>query len=243
MNVLLTATAETPVVERIWNLVEWLILSFKLSVNQSIVVNIAGAVFCMILAYLLGSICPAVLISKRFFNSDIRAYGSGNAGTYNAFCTYGRSCAIGIFLAEFLLGFVAIWVGRVIWGFNGAALASFFVVFGNIFPAFHKLRGGKGVATLFGAAFAIHPFIFALMVFVFLLAVLASKLVAFGSIAIALLFPLFVNAFSNAGLHVAMAVFCTGFLLYAHRTNIKLIQDSKERKFFFSEFFSKNQGE
>ena len=144
-----------------------------------------------------------------------------------------------VFASELILGAVAVWAGRLIWAFNGAALASFFVVFGNIFPTFHKLKGGKGVGTLFGVALAIHPIVFALMTLVFLLAVLASKLVAFGSIAVALLFPLFVNAFSNLGLHVAMAVFCTGFILFAHRSNIKRIQASKEQKFFFSDFFHK----
>ena len=74
-----------------------------------------------------------------------------------------------------------------------------------------------------------------------LLAVFATKLVAFGSMASSFLFPLLVNAFANLGLHVAMAVFGTAFLLYAHRQNIKRIQAGKEEKFFFSAFFQNDR--
>ena len=241
MSVLLTAAADTPVVHRIWNLVDWLILQCDLSVNQSIAANIVGAILCIAAAYLLGSICPAILISKRFFGSDLREHGSKNAGMHNAFCAYGRGAAIAIFFAEFALGYVSVLVGRFIWGFNGSAIASFFVIFGNIFPLFHRLRGGKGMVTMLGVSLAIHPFVFLPLLLIFLLAVFATKLVAFGAMASSFLFPLLVNAFANLGLHVAMAVFGTAFLLYAHRQNFKRIQAGKEEKFFFSAFFQNDR--
>ena len=119
----------------------------------------------------------------------------------------------------------------------------FFVVFGNLFPAFHRLSGGKGVVTMIGAAAALHPIVAALLIIVFLLSVLSTKLVAFGSVAISLLYPLFVKAFANKGLQLAMAVFVTFFVLFAHRHNYRRVQESKEEKFYLSNYLKKKKAE
>ena len=47
MSVFLTVAEETPVIQKMWNLVDWFITHFDLSVNASIVANILGAVFCI----------------------------------------------------------------------------------------------------------------------------------------------------------------------------------------------------
>ena len=122
-------------------------------------------------------------------------------------------------------------------------LALFFVVFGNLFPLFHRLNGGKGIVTMIGAAAAIHPIVAALLLIVFVLSIYATKLVAFGSVAISLLYPLFIRAFANYGLQVAMAVFVTFFVLFAHRHNYRRVQEGKEEKFYFSHYLKKKKAE
>ena len=235
MNMFLTAATDVSVV---WNLVDWLVVEFNLPITIVI-----GAALCMVIPYLLGSISPAILVSRRICGADIRTVGRKSAGTYNMLVSYGTKMAIVSALCEFLIGYGAVWFGRLMWGANGAGLALFFVVIGNLFPIFYRLNGGKGVVTMIGAAAALHPIIAGLLLIVFGLSVFATKLVAFGSVAISLLYPLFVKAFANEGLQMGMAVFVTFFVLFAHRHNYRRVQESKEEKFYFSDYFKKKKAE
>ncbi len=243
MNVFLTAATDAPVIQKFWNLVDWVITHFELSVNAAVAANIAGAFLCIAVPYLLGSISPAILISRRICGADIRTIGRKTAGTYNMLLSCGVKMAAVSALCEFLLGFVAVWFGRFIWEANGAGLALFFVVFGNLFPVFHRFGGGKGVVTVLGSATALSPIVGVLLIVVFALSTFATKLVAFGSIAMVGLYPFFVKAFANSGLQMAMAVFVMLFVILAHRHNFRRVQESKEEKFFFSEYLKKKKAE
>ena len=243
MNVFLTAAQDVPVLQKFWNLVDWVIMHFDVSINVAIAANIAGAFLCIIVPYLLGSISPAILISRRVCGADIRTLGRKTAGTYNMLLSCGIKMAAVSAVCEFFIGFAAVWFGKFIWEANGAGLALFFVVLGNLFPVFHRLNGGKGIVTMIGAAAALHPIVAGLLLIVFVLSVYATKLVAFGSVAISLLYPLFVKAFANEGLQMAMAVFVTFFVLFAHRHNFRRVQDGKEEKFYFGDYLKKKKAE
>ena len=243
MNVFLTAAGEAPVITKFWNLVDWFITNFELSVGGSIAANIVGAILCIAIPYLMGSISPAILISRHVCGIDIRTVGKKKASTYNMLLSFGTKMALVNAVCEFFIGFAAIWVGRLIWEANGAGLALFMVVFGNLFPVFHRMSGGKGIVTMIGAAAALNPVVALLLVVVFLLAVITSKLVAFGSVAITLLFALFVRSFANDGLQLAMAVFVTGVLLFVHWPDFRRVQDGKEEKFYISTYLKKKKAE
>ena len=243
MNMFLTAAQDVPVVEKVWNLVDWIVVQFNLPINAVAIASILGAALCMAVPYLLGSISPAILISRRICGTDIRTVGRKSAGTYNMLASFGTKMAAVSALCEFFIGYFAVWFGRFVWEANGAGLALFFVVVGNMFPVFYRMSGGKGVVTMIGSAAALHPIVAALLLIVFGLSVFATKLVAFGSVAIALLYPLFVKAFANAGLQMAMAVFVTFFVLWAHRHNFRRVQESKEEKFYFSDYLKKKKAE
>jgi glycerol-3-phosphate acyltransferase PlsY len=241
MNVFLTAAQEVPVIQKFWNVVDWAITHFDFSVDAAIVANIVGAFLCIIVPYLLGSISPAILISQRICGADIRTIGRKTAGTYNMLLSCGKKMACMSALCEFFIGFVAVWFGRIVWEANGAGLALFFVVFGNLFPVFHRFGGGKGVVTVLGSAAALNPIVGVLLIAVFLLSTFATKLVAFGSIAMVGLYPFFVKAFANSGLQMAAAVFVTLIVVWRHRQNYRRVQDGKEEKFFFGDYLKKKK--
>ena len=243
MSVFLTAAQDVPVIEKVWNLIDWMIVECNLPVGAIAAASVLGAALCMVIPYLFGSISPAILISTRVCGQDIRQVGRKSGGTYNMLLSYGPKMAAVSAACEFLLGYAAIWVGRIVWETNGAGLALFFVVFGNLFPAFHKLSGGKGILTVLGSAAALSPVIFLLMMFVFVLSLVTSKLVTFASVAIAGLFPIFVKAFANDGLQLAMAVFAAGFIIWAHRHNYRRVQEGKEEKFYISAYLKKKKAE
>ena len=167
MSVFLTAAPNVPVIKKVWNLVDWIVVQFGLSIDAIAAVSILGAALCMAVSYLLGSISPAILISRRICGGDIRTVGRKTVGTYNMLLSYGKKMAIVSALCEFFIGYFAVWFGRFVWEANGAGLALFFVVFGNMFPAFYRLNGGKGVVTMIGAAAALHPIVAGLLLIVF----------------------------------------------------------------------------
>ena len=243
MSVFLTAAQEVPVIQKFENIVDWVITHFDFSVNAAIAANIVGAFLCIVVPYLLGSISPAILISRRICGADIRTLGRKTAGTYNMLLSCGTKMAAVSALCEFFIGFAAVWFGRIVWEANGSGLALFFVVFGNLFPVFHRFSGGKGIVTVLGSAMALHPIVGLLLFVVFLLSTVATKFVAFGSIAMVGLFPFFVKAFANKGSQMAMAVFAMLFVIIKHWGNYRRVQDGKEEKFYLKDYLKKKKAE
>jgi glycerol-3-phosphate acyltransferase PlsY len=112
----------------------------------------------IVLAYFIGSIPTALIISKAFFQIDIRDFGSGNMGATNTFRVLGSKYGSVVMICDILKGVFAVGLYVFIphyltdeWDRTnfmvGLGLAA---VIGHIFPIFAQFRGGKGVATLFG---------------------------------------------------------------------------------------------
>lgn len=230
---LLTA-AEPELPQRFWNLVDWISITFfPDSVAMMGVLNIAGALVCMLLPYLLGSINPAILISRHHYGRDIREI-EGAAGCGAMYRAFGMRAGVITAVPDVLKSLAAVWLGMLLWETNGGAVAGFFVVFGHMFPLFHRFRGGKGLACLAGAIFAIDFFTFLILCFIFAVCALGVRMVSFASMTAAVMYPLILNAFENRGLNVAMAVVTALFVLYVHKENIKRIGEGKEPKISLS---------
>lgn len=195
---------------------------------------LGGMLACAILPYLLGSINPAILISKLFYHQDIRTQGSGNAGTTNMLRTYGKGAALATFLFDLGKACVAVLLGRLIYGVDGSAIAGFFVILGHMFPLYHHFKGGKGVACLAMVVLTISPLSFAILLCIFVVIVAGTRFVSLASVMCAMLYPLILQAFSNNGLNVAMAVLSAMMVVYMHRSNLKRLWNGNESKISFS---------
>ena len=68
----------------------------------------ATNILFLILAYLLGSIPSAVWIGKYFYQTDVREYGSGNAGATNVFRVLGKKAGIPVLMLDILKGFAGV---------------------------------------------------------------------------------------------------------------------------------------
>ena len=129
----------------------------------------AGALF----GYLAGSISPGLLIG-RLYGVDVRDYGSGKTGFTNTLRSVGVFPAIVVITADIAKGSAAVLVGSLLLGEPwAAALGGIAAVVGHNWPLFAGFRGGRGVATAFGAFVAIDP-----LAGVFILAVAALVLAA-----------------------------------------------------------------
>ena len=115
-----------------------------------------------VLAYLIGSLSFAVIVSRVMGLHDPRSYGSGNPGATNVLRSGNKVAAALTLLLDGLKAYVPLWCVQTYgadWGLGGATLAAVALAtfLGHVFPVFFKFKGGKGVATAIGASFGIHP--------------------------------------------------------------------------------------
>ncbi len=195
-----------------------------------------------LVAYLLGSINFAVLISKKSYHEDIREYGSKNAGTTNMMRTYGKKAAILTLLGDLLKGVVACVIGSLLLGQWGGYTAALFAVIGHMFPVWFRFKGGKGIATTAGVVLWLSPATFGVLLFLFVALVLWTRYISLGSVMGMLMYPLILNRFAlmtPAVLQLAfpgrdlVAMAIMALAIWKHKANIIRLWQGKENKFSF----------
>jgi len=189
-----------------------------------------SAIISLILAYLLGSISGALLISKIFGLPDPRTQGSGNAGATNMLRMAGKKIAIFVLLIDFFKGLLAVWIG-IIFGCSNLMLGfiAFAVVLGHVFPVFFQFKGGKGVATALGALFGLSLWVGLLVLAVWLLVAYFTRYSSLSSLVAATLAPIFI-LFSSHAVFFFGAVLITALIIYKHLGNIERLRNATEGK-------------
>ena len=137
-------------------------------------------------AYLLGSVSSAVLVA-RARGVNIYEVGSGNPGASNVYRTMGKGAAALVYLGDLAKGFIPAMVGVLGWGQPEAFAFGFFAVVGHCYPVFHRLRGGKGVATAGGVLLATVPFVVLALAGLYAVLVGVTKISSVGSLSMAAL--------------------------------------------------------
>lgn len=192
-----------------------------------------------VVAYVIGSINFAVILSRKFAGFDVREKGSKNAGTTNVLRTVGKKVAALTLVCDILKGVVAVLAAvfaQIMWeGFDITILkyiAGFMVIFGHTFPIFFEFRGGKGVATAIGVLLMLNWKIGLICLVFGLLIIVVSKMVSLGSISAAILFPvLTIFIGEDAGIWgIVISLLIAGLIVFNHRSNIKRIKSGKENK-------------
>lgn len=183
-------------------------------------------VLSLLISYLIGSISPSMIISK-YKGIDIKNSGSGNAGTTNVLRLMGIKAAAITLAIDIIKGMIAVKVGMGLVDFNAAALCSIAVVLGHIFPIFYKFKGGKGVATAFGAVLMINwPSALAALMLV-ILTVGISKKMSLGSLVGAISYPLLILFYFPRFFIFGSILALT--LVLTHISNIKRLIKKEEK--------------
>ncbi len=194
----------------------------------------------IILAYLIGSIPVALIISKKFFGIDIREYGSGNMGATNAFRVLGPKYGTIIMVLDILKGMLAVGLFYLLPYYlsNELERTNFMIglglsaVMGHIFPIFANFKGGKGVATLLGMLIAVQPVVAVCCVAVFVLVLYLTRYVSLSSILGAIMLPVSVILIWNEHeLSYRIFALLVAFLvIITHQKNIgRLIRGAESR--------------
>lgn len=200
---------------------------------------VAGFVLTALVAYTLGSLNFALILSKRMYGEDIREFGSKNAGTTNMARTYGKKAALLTILGDIAKGIVAVVVGSFLMGATlGGYFAGLMCVIGHVFPVFYGFRGGKGVATAAAVILVVNPIVFLVVLGVFVLTVLLTRYVSLGSCLAAAIFPFMTYQFIAFKLPDWGYAFLCSFLMAIlvickHHTNLRRLANGTESKFAF----------
>ncbi|MDO4545061.1 MAG: glycerol-3-phosphate 1-O-acyltransferase PlsY [Bacillota bacterium] len=179
--------------------------------------NLWMLLLAVIIAYLIGNISPSIIMAKAR-GIDIKKEGSGNAGTTNALRVMGKKAGAITLVVDVLKGTAAVLLGYLLAGQDGAMWCVVAVFCGHVWPAFYKFKGGKGVATAFGALMGLNPLLGLSALGIVIVGVLVSKRMSVGSILGAACFPFL--AFFLEPEFVRLGTVLAVIILIKHRANI-----------------------
>jgi glycerol-3-phosphate acyltransferase PlsY len=183
-------------------------------------------------AYLVGSIPCSFLVARAFGVRDVRRVGSGNVGATNVLRAAGRGAGAMALALDVAKGAVAVALAqRLVPGHPVLpALAATAAVLGHVYPIWLGLRGGKGVATGFGAFAVLEPVAALIALPVFGLTAAATRFASLGSVVGAASLATLALFFRGADA-VAVAALATAVLIvFRHRSNLRRILDGTERR-------------
>ncbi len=185
-----------------------------------------------IIAYLLGSICTAILVCKFMGLPDPRTEGSKNPGATNVLRIAGKQAAIFVLIADGLKGFIPVILARMV-GVSGVALGliALIALLGHIFPVFFQFKGGKGFATAIGGIFGLSFFVGILALITWSAVIYFSRYSSLAAIVTALLLPIYI-LFSSVA-YFPPVLIMTAILIWRHWENIERLRAGTETKVAF----------
>jgi acyl phosphate:glycerol-3-phosphate acyltransferase len=151
--------------------------------------DVLRIVACGVIGYGIGSISSGYIVGRLYRNVDLRTVGSGSTGATNTFRTLGLGAALLVAILDILKGAGAVWIASAIVSGSSdertvaAAVAAVAAVAGHCWPAFLEGRGGRGVATGFGALLFIATPAWLGAVVAFMLALAFTRMVSVSSLA------------------------------------------------------------
>ncbi len=192
----------------------------------------------ILVAYFLGSINFAIIISGKKYKEDIRDHGSKNAGMTNMMRTYGKKAAVFTLVGDALKAVVACFIGYVVMGQLGAYAAGLFCMVGHVFPIFYGFKGGKGVVTAAATVLMTDWLVFLILLALFILMVAIWRYISLASITCMILYPLILSFTTKIFLgamtpFIIFTVLMAALIIGKHWPNIQRLREGKESKFSF----------
>jgi len=183
-----------------------------------------------ILAYLLGSLSFAILLSRLAGGPDPRASGSGNPGATNMLRVAGKKLAVMTLIGDLCKGLLPILIAKLLGlSLHQQAWIGLAAVVGHLYPLYFRFRGGKGVATAAGMLLGLYPPAALLALAAWALVFLLTRTSSLASlIATPLTLPLLAWQQPAA---LLPACVLTGLIVWRHRSNLRDLFAGRERRF------------
>ncbi|BEU97097.1 glycerol-3-phosphate 1-O-acyltransferase PlsY [Acidovorax sp. DW039] len=193
-----------------------------------------------VVAYLLGSLSFAVIVTRVMGLSDPRTYGSKNPGATNVLRSGSKAAAIVTLLLDALKGWLPVvlvrWFGKPYGLEEGTvALVGLAAFLGHLWPVFFRFQGGKGVATALGVLLGVSGWLGLITAVTWLLVAVFFRYSSLASLVAAALAPVFYLLadgplwYAEQSIAVSIAVMAL-LLWWRHRENIQRLLEGKESK-------------
>jgi glycerol-3-phosphate acyltransferase PlsY len=196
-------------------------------------------IVAIILAYCLGSVSFAIIVSKMMGLQDPRTFGSHNPGATNVLRTGKKIAAALTLLGDGAKGWLAVWLAFLFiehqtWP---AGLASLFVftitiavLVGHMWPIFFRFQGGKGVATALGMLLAFNPWLGISSFAIWLVLAVLFRLSSVAALAAAISAPLLALYWLDDTTHIAALFIVALLVIRRHKSNIIDLLSGTESK-------------
>lgn len=184
------------------------------------------AIVVTLIAYLIGSISFAVVVSRAMGLPDPRTFGSGNPGATNMLRTGSKVAAALTLLGDSAKGWLAVFMTDAIFAtavppIYKMSLVAVAVVFGHMYPLFHRFQGGKGVSAALGVLLALNGWLALGTLATWIIIAAFFRISSLAALISALFAPFF--CFLLYGVHpftAAVGVIAL-LLIWRHKTNIR----------------------
>ena len=189
----------------------------------------------IVLAYLLGSISFAVLVSKIFRLADPRTYGSKNPGATNVLRSGNKLAAVLTLVGDCAKGWLAVWLAlrfdeQFALGEAGIALIALAVFLGHLWPVFLRFAGGKGVATALGVLLGLNPILGLATLVTWSVVAYAFRYSSLAALVSAIFAPFYYGLLFGSDIKLLAVLIMSGLLIYRHHKNIGNLLTGKESR-------------
>jgi glycerol-3-phosphate acyltransferase PlsY len=184
-----------------------------------------------VIAYLIGSLSFAVIVSRVFGLADPRSYGSGNPGATNVLRSGNKAAAILTLLFDALKGYVPVAIA-VSQGWDTLTVTTIGLgaFIGHLWPVFFKFEGGKGVATAAGVLLGIDPALGGLVLLVWIAMAAVFRYSSLAALTASLAAPVIqFMGWGFSALTVGVIVMSV-LLIWRHAANIRKLLAGEESK-------------
>ena len=189
----------------------------------------------MLVAYLVGSLSFAVIVSRAMGLADPRSYGSGNPGATNVLRTGKRGAAVATLALDALKGYLPVFAALMLaprfgWGTGTVAAVGLAAFLGHLWPMFFGFKGGKGVATAAGVLMAFNPWLGLATLLTWAIVAAFSRYSSLASLAAAVFAPFYQLLIWNADGTALAIVVISLLLIWRHEANIRRLIAGKETR-------------
>jgi acyl phosphate:glycerol-3-phosphate acyltransferase len=194
-----------------------------------------STVIFTVVAYLIGSISFAVVMSRLFGLSDPRTYGSKNPGATNVLRSGSKKAAIATLLGDGAKGWLAVWLAQHLgpdYGVEdgGVALVALAVFLGHLYPVFFRFKGGKGVATALGVLLGLNVWLGLATLVTWLVVAYAFRYSSLAALIASIFAPFYYGLLFGADEKLFAVIAMSALLIYRHGKNIGNLMAGKETR-------------
>lgn len=193
------------------------------------------SLLAVLIAYAIGSLSFAVLISRSMGLADPRSYGSGNPGATNVLRSGNKAAAVLTLLLDALKGYLPVLAALLLaprfgWGETTVAFVGLAAFIGHLWPVFFRFQGGKGVATAAGVLLALNPVLGAATLATWLIVAFFFRYSSLASIVAAAFAPFYELLIWGASPMVLSISVMSLLLIWRHAGNIRKLMAGTESR-------------